>query len=125
MEVSALTPVLVDKLFGLFKSGQTPEQAAKEAEPIIEGYKAELQHGNAYTKAARPTAIYLCILMMFNDFIARPYINAFGGLDRPMALTEQNFRLMILFLTALGLARSVMDKQGKWMEKIAERIFKK
>lgn len=120
----ALTAGLVKQVIDLFKSGKSPEEIQKETQPIIEGYTAELASGDKYTRRARPTLIYVCIFIIINDWIIRPYINLFFEQNMPLLLTEQNFSLMIALLSALGLARSVLDKQGKWVERLAGRLFK-
>jgi len=88
-------------------------------------YTNELKHGNGYTKAARPTAMYLVILIVANDMLFRPYVNLWVAEDIPVLLTEGKFKLLIGFLTALGLARSVFDKQGEWIREALETIIKK
>ena len=124
MSASTLVPLIPD-ILKLFKSGKSPEEIASELNSLMRGYEAELQSGDGYTRRARPTLIYVCITVIVNDWIIRPYVNLFADQDIPILLTETNFKLMIALLTALGLARSVMDKQGKWMERLADRMFKK
>jgi len=133
---------LITTIFDLVKSGKsTIDEVMKdpkinaEMDNLTRVIEAEQQHGDSFTKRARPTAIYMCIFIMFNDFVLVDYINMFFDFgtktiindqgnaieitkELPHLLTDEKYKLMIGFLTALGLARSVMDKQGNWLQQL-------
>ncbi len=118
---------LITTIFSLIKSGKetvddvlADPDMKNQISNVENAYKNELQYGNLYTKAARPTAIYLCLFIIFNDFILVPYINTFFSLIHPLPylLSESKFKMLMGFLTALGLARSVLDKQGNWLTQL-------
>ena len=121
---------LVSTIFDLVKNGKSTvdeimndPKVKEESDALVKVIETEQKHGNAYTKAARPTAIYLCLFIMFNDFVLREYINLFvePGNEIPVLLTEAKFKMLMGFLTALGLARSVLDKQGNWLQRLFNR----
>jgi hypothetical protein len=122
---------LITSIFSAVKAGKetvdeitNDPNVRNEMVMVQTAYANELQSGDGYTRRARPTLIYLIILLVFNDLFLRPYVNLFFNVDVPELLTEDKFRLLIMLASALGIARSVFDKQGKWLEKLVSG-FKK
>jgi hypothetical protein len=120
---------LITSIFSAVKAGkETVDEITKDPDVQAEmnnvqtAYANELQSGDNYTRRARPTLIYLIILLVFNDLFLRPYVNALFAIGIPVLLTEDKFRLLIMLASALGIARSVFDKQGKWLEKLLSKV---
>lgn len=78
--------------------------------------EAETTNGNAFTRCARPALIYVAVLALANDLLIAPYMELWAG-KSVVILSEQKFGQLMAMLSALGLARSVFDKQGSWLSK--------
>ena len=119
---------LISSIFNLVREGKqtvdevvndpaVQESANKFSDQVI----AETMQGDTFTKRARPTLIYIAALALFNDLIIAPYVDVFTSEDVTV-LTGDKFDQLIYLLMALGVARSVLDKQGNWVKDLLNRL---
>lgn len=103
----------VDEVLADPQTDATLQQAEDNLRAQIE---AESVHGNAFTRSARPALIYVAVLALANDLLVAPYMELWAG-KSVVILTEAKFGQLMAMLSALGLARSVFDKQGPWLRR--------
>lgn len=120
---------IVSAVLGLVKQGKqtvddimndpAAQQAASEAESQFRA-QAELEftHGDSFTRRARPLLIYIAAAALANDLLIYPYVHLWWPDQAVTILTESKFGQLMAMLSALGLARSVFDKQGPWLRRL-------
>ena len=120
---------ILPSLFSAVKEGKkTVEEVlddpnmAEHTKHINDQLIAETMQGDKFTKRSRPTLIYISVLDLFKDLIIFPYVKVFGENNAVEILTGDKFSQLMTLLIALGVARSVMDKQGNWVSKIVDRF---
>lgn len=72
----------------------------------------EAQSPSFWKSGARPGALWVCVLAIFNDWVIRPYVHAFAHIDIPPLNSEM---LLTLFgaLMGLGTLRTIDKLKDK------------
>ena len=128
MAVAALIPAITG-LLSMVRDGKktidevlTDPEAQKQLQAAEETMRQQIQNeaGDTFTRRARPMLIYVCVAAFANDLLIAPYVDLFVE-HSVRVLDAEKFNQLVGLLTALGLARSVLDKQGSWIKDLFSR----
>lgn len=125
MAIAAITATVASLLSMVRDGKKTVDEVLNDPEAKAAMVQAEetmrqqMQNeaGDKFTRRARPMLIYVCVAAFANDLLIAPYVDLFAS-ESVRVLDGEKFNQLIGLLTALGLARSVLDKQGSWIKEL-------
>ena len=78
---------------------------------------AEAQSGSWLTSSWRPALMWICIIVIFNNFILMPFINIIFGTSLILAIPDPMWNLLTIGVGGYIAGRSGEKIAQKWMEK--------
>ena len=78
---------------------------------------AEAQSGSWLTSSWRPALMWICIIVIFNNFILMPFINIIFGTSLILAIPDPMWNLLTIGVGGYIAGRSGEKIAQKWKEK--------